>query len=54
MSEMELEKTGVVTASKTIDSEIGNAEDQDRAKTEDPLTQPATGRLPTRVRKIDY
>jgi hypothetical protein len=49
MPEMKVEKTGVVPASETVDSGVANPEDQNRAKSEDPLTKPAAGRLPARA-----
>jgi hypothetical protein len=49
MPEMEVEQSGVVPASKTVESAITNPEDQNRAKNEDRLTTPQAGRLPARA-----
>lgn len=49
MPDMEVEKPVVGRARKPVDSEIENSEEQDRAKSEDPLTKPPTGRLPARA-----
>jgi hypothetical protein len=49
MPEMEVEQSGVVPASETVDSGIENPQDQNRAKSEDPLTTPQVGRLPARA-----
>jgi hypothetical protein len=49
MPDMEVEKPVVGRASKTVDSEIEKSENPDRSKSEDPLTKPATGRLPARA-----
>jgi hypothetical protein len=49
MPEIEVEKTKVHSADKTLDSEITIAQDQDDAKTENSLAKPAPGRLPARA-----
>jgi hypothetical protein len=49
MPEMEVEQSGVVPASKTVESAITKPEDQNRATDEDRLTTPQTGRLPARA-----
>jgi hypothetical protein len=49
MGEMRVEKSGVVPASKTVDREISDQEDQNHTKTEGPVTKPAVGRLPARA-----
>jgi hypothetical protein len=46
MLEMKVEKSRVVSASKTVDSEIAKLQDRNRAKSEDQPTKPAPGRLP--------
>jgi hypothetical protein len=49
MPEMKVEKPGIVPANEIVDSEITNPQDQNRAMTKDPLTQPSPGRLPARA-----
>jgi hypothetical protein len=49
MPDTEVEQSGVVPASKTVDSDIANAQDQNSAKSEEPLTTPQVGRLPARA-----
>jgi len=46
---MGAETRGVVPASNTVEREIAYPQDQNRAKTEDPPTKPASGRLPARA-----
>ena len=49
MSKLEDEKTGVVPACETEESEITNPPDQNAEKGEDPVTKPSPGRLPARA-----
>jgi hypothetical protein len=49
MSELEDEKTGVVPACDTEESEITNPLDQNAEKSEDSVTKPSPGRLPARA-----
>lgn len=50
MRDTEVEQSGVVPASKTVDSDIANAQDQNGEKSEEErLTTPQTGRLPARA-----
>jgi hypothetical protein len=52
MSEMNVDKPGVFLGSKTVDSEIADPQDQNRAKIEDLPTKPKPGRLPARASRI--
>jgi hypothetical protein len=47
--ETKVEKPGIVPASEMVDSEITNPQDQNRATSKDPLTEPSPGRLPARA-----
>ena len=49
MPDMEVERSGVLPANKTLDGDIQNPEEQDAAKSEEPVTTPQTGRLPARA-----
>jgi hypothetical protein len=49
MPDMEVERSGVVPANKTVHSDIENSQEQDGTKSEAPLTTPQTGRLPARA-----
>ena len=49
MPDTEAEQSGVVPASKTVDDDITNAQDQNGAKSEEQLTTPQAGRLPARA-----
>jgi hypothetical protein len=52
MQETKAERTGVVPETDAVESEIENPQDQDRAKSENPPTKPAAGRLPARASRI--